>query len=1100
MNSENLQSTMTMKSLFSIISRRLVLFGLTLGLLTAGMVSGRAQSFTPSGGIGFQFDAATYSAVLGDPIDFSVNLYAVNDGKNNYDHSPSDEWYGFIGNIYTNWYEYADYIGGDYYWTNKYSGDYQYAYLDEVGNIVSTYWTDTYPGGDYQYKNPITGATSWGTYINFYEYSINGSDSWSDYDYGLYYYNYWTGASWTYGWFDTFYGNYEYDDGYGDYWSFSTYQGEYFYDGTEYWYLDAALEGEKIEQLNQELITEEVDEETDYYYLAPYFLYDGELIDAPTTLAFSDNGGTGSGTVTFNPTVSDAMDLSFSPYDDNGSAGPDINGTLTVNDTDPDFPYDDYGYYFFNDGSYACYPGYLYSAIIASDTASYTFYNPNTDMYVGVHDSTGDYTEDYLVESVPPQSASFRIYRTDNYNRRTVYYHISADSTAVNGRDYTASFSGSVTFTANGPGYIDIPVTTKNNVANSVYVTLTLSDSPNYDTNPYQVDDVYFSATIWFLPDPQATITVNGGSQLTLTESENPQNIPIEISLSDVWLDTPVYCTVSGTAQNGGAYNAPWSGNSFSIDLSPDFGGEDLSADFSITTGANISSAQTLTVALASSQDYQIGTPSSVTITFLPNTNNATSTDTNTPNPGSAQTFQPLPSSFNNLNVSGQRNGFGNGTAFNAASGLPVAFVNVQAVSPYATSVGPGLFTITSSGWSNAFTLNYTITGTASPGVNYSALSGSVQFAANQTSTNLSVYVLTNTPLTSAQTVVLTLNPGANYVLGYNPQAVVTLLPNSSLTNSVASPAGRYWRGSGSDPTYWSQVIPLDYESGTVYSNLNGNCSTLYPGLPAWSSQTLYHYDAADPHGRRPTPPTALPSTIRLWPLANGRAGRRCISASPTVLASTRATRSWRRHQIVIQVYYRTNDQLAGSINVVPPNYFNTNSMVSYATNGFQVTTNAFGLSTTLSDSPSLNWGATSLGAYVLTHTASTLATNYYYLVEVSGYPAAGSNAMVITASGAVAPSLLYTLEFEARPPWRSIFLDQPQFAGSPLPPIYAGKIAGRNADQHPAGDQRGEFHPVSRHQSGRQSRTAAASDAGQFCGEHGQRPDCAGQLCDQQH
>ena len=90
--------------------------------------------------------------------------------------------------------------------------------------------------------------------------------------------------------------------------------------------------------------------------------------------------------------------------------------------------------------------------------------------------------------------------------------------------------------------------------------------------------------------------------------------------------------------------------------------------------------------------------------------------------------------------------------------------------------------------------------------------------------------------------------------------------------------------------------------------------------------------------------------------------------------------------------------------------------MVSYATNGFQVTTNAFGLSTTLSDSPGLNWGATSLGAYVLTHTASTLATNYYYLVEASGYPAAGSNAMAITASGAVAPSLLYTLEFEAAP------------------------------------------------------------------------------------
>jgi len=38
-----------------------------------------------------------------------------------------------------------------------------------------------------------------------------------------------------------------------------------------------------------------------------------------------------------------------------------------------------------------------------------------------------------------------------------------------------------------------------------------------------------------------------------------------------------------------------------------------------------------------------------------------------------------------------------------------------------------------------------------------------------------------------------------------------------------------------------------------------------------------------------------------------------------------------------------------------------------------------------------------------------------------------------------VAPSLLYTLEFEAQPPWRSTFLDQPHFDGSPLPPFYAG-------------------------------------------------------------
>src|SRR5208337_1135257 len=41
-------------------------------------------------------------------------------------------------------------------------------------------------------------------------------------------------------------------------------------------------------------------------------------------------------------------------------------------------------------------------------------------------------------------------------------------------------------------------------------------------------------------------------------------------------------------------------------------------------------------------------------------------------------------------------------------------------------------------------------------------------------------------------------------------------------------------------------VVPLDYEVGTVFSNLYGNCFTLYPGLAAWSGSIFYHYDATN--------------------------------------------------------------------------------------------------------------------------------------------------------------------------------------------------------------------------------------------------------------
>jgi RHS repeat-associated protein len=564
--------------------------------------------------------------------------------------------------------------------------------------------------------------------------------------------------------------------------------------------------------------------------------------------------------------------------------------------------------------------------------------------------------------------------------------------------------------------------------------------------DPYYTGCEYIYSYYWNTPNtstltvlnPNTVMNVEINGSSTLTESESGQSTYIRLYRADTYNTRTVYYSISGNAVDGNDYTAPWSGNIGSVTI---YAGESY-VDIPVSTLNNIPYSKTLTLTLNSDSigSYQIGANSSATITFQPYNQTASNDPNNSDNTdmGDAQLFQSATPAFNNVNVSQQKSG--SGTASNGVVNSSFTFMNVQATSPYATGLGPtpGVFTITRSGGSNAFTLNYTISGTAIAGSNYVALPVSVQFATNQTSTNLLVNVLTNLPLTSAQTVVLTLNNSSNYFLGYNPQDVVTLLPNSSLTNSVASPAGRYWRGSGSDPTYWSQVIPLDYESGTVYSNLNGNCSTLYPGLSSWNSQTLYHYNATNSLPQTNTanriafnnPVVAFGERTGGTPLYFSQPYNFGIYAGDPLLTTT---------QIVIQVYYRTNDALAGSIKVVPPNYFNTNSMLSYVTNAFQVTTNAFGLSTTLSDSPTLNWGATSLGAYVLTHTANNAATNYYYLVEAFGYPAAGSNAMAIASSGAVAPSLLYTLEFEARPPWRSVFLDQPQFAGSPLPPFYAG-------------------------------------------------------------
>ena len=188
------------------------------------------------------------------------------------------------------------------------------------------------------------------------------------------------------------------------------------------------------------------------------------------------------------------------------------------------------------------------------------------------------------------------------------------------------------------------------------------------------------------------------------------------------------------------------------------------------------------------------------------------------------------------------------GTNSSATMGLldDVPSINVTASAAYALGTNwPGQFTITRTGGAgHALTVNYVVSGTAQAGSGYTALPAAVTFATNQTSTNLLVNAVANP--STAQTVVLTLSSNANYFLGANAQAVVTLLPASSATNSVASPAGRYWRGSGSDPTYWSIVVPLDYETGTIYDNVSGDCAALYPGLSSWTNSLLYHYNATN--------------------------------------------------------------------------------------------------------------------------------------------------------------------------------------------------------------------------------------------------------------
>jgi RHS repeat-associated protein len=384
---------------------------------------------------------------------------------------------------------------------------------------------------------------------------------------------------------------------------------------------------------------------------------------------------------------------------------------------------------------------------------------------------------------------------------------------------------------------------------------------------------------------------------------------------------------------------------------------------------------------------------------------------------------------------------YGVGSYSNATIGLldNSPTITVVASSAYAWGTAqPGMFVIGRSGGalSNSVTVNYAISGTAQAG-SYSGVPASVILAPNQMGTNLTV-TETASP-SAAQTVVLTLSTNANYLLGADSQAVVTLLPQSDTTNSVPSPVGRYRRGTGSNPAYWSIVVPLNYERGTNYDNISGNCAALYPGLASWTNAALYHYNATNglPQTNSATriafnnPIVAFGERVGGTPLYPNQYYSFGIYAGNPLPGP---------QPVSILVFSRSNFALVGAVNLAPPNSRDPSSWTNYVNSAFRATTNAFGLMTALSDTPSLTWGTTNRGAWVLTHEASDLATNYYYLVQASGYVDGQSNAMAISSGGAIAPSLLYTLEFAQRPQFRSVFLDQPHFDGKPLPPFYAGK------------------------------------------------------------
>jgi hypothetical protein len=118
----------------------------------------------------------------------------------------------------------------------------------------------------------------------------------------------------------------------------------------------------------------------------------------------------------------------------------------------------------------------------------------------------------------------------------------------------------------------------------------------------------------------------------------------------------------------------------------------------------------------------------------------------------------------------------------------PSTVVNVTASTPMANEAGPvnGGFTLTRTGdLGLPLTVNYTMSGTAGSGSDYTALLGSVTFQAGAVSTNITVAVSDDSDVEFTETVILTIDGSLNYGIG-SGSATVNVLDNEAATVSIA--------------------------------------------------------------------------------------------------------------------------------------------------------------------------------------------------------------------------------------------------------------------------------------------------------------------------
>ncbi len=174
---------------------------------------------------------------------------------------------------------------------------------------------------------------------------------------------------------------------------------------------------------------------------------------------------------------------------------------------------------------------------------------------------------------------------------------------------------------------------------------------------------------------------------------------------------------------------------------------------------------------------------------------------------------------------------------------VPLQVVTIGSSGSPAAEFGtvPGTFTVsrtTTQDFAQPVTVNYFVSGgSATSGVDYAALSGTVTIPANTASATISVTPVADTEIEGSETVAVTLASGANYALG----AAIT----GSLV--IEDKPGDQWKSMFFDPADWGNPAIVGDKAdpdGDGSDNLTENALGLDPTRPDASGLPTIQMDA----------------------------------------------------------------------------------------------------------------------------------------------------------------------------------------------------------------------------------------------------------------